>query len=80
MKIKNESAELIKENATEIYKKVLRGKKPSLKIPLRTLNNVMYNEKDGYFEIKGLIKERTLTVNTIKTFAQTLICLYFLST
>jgi len=72
MQQKNESAKLIKENATEIYKKILAKKKPSLKIPLRTLTNVRYNEKQGYFEIKGLIKERTLTVNTIKTFAQTL--------
>ena len=72
MKQKNESAELIKDNATEIYKKILAKKKPSLKIPLRALTNVKYNEKQGYFEIKGLVKERTLTVNTIKTFAQTL--------
>jgi DNA topoisomerase-6 subunit A len=41
-------------------------------IPLRSLSNVKYNDKDGYFEILGKKKERTLTVGTIKTFAQTL--------
>jgi len=36
------------------------------------LSNVTYNAKTGYFKLKGKQKERTLTVNTVKTFAQTL--------
>jgi len=72
MKNKNSAVELINENAKGIYQKILARKKPDLKIPLRALSNVKYDPKEGYFEIKGLIKERTLTVNTVKTFAQTL--------
>ena len=39
---------------------------------MRSLSNVVYRAKKGYFEIKGKTKERTLTVATVKTFAQTL--------
>jgi DNA topoisomerase-6 subunit A len=43
-----------------------------MKFPLRSLSNVRYNAKAGFLEIKRAKKERTLTVNTVKTFAQTL--------
>jgi DNA topoisomerase-6 subunit A len=43
-----------------------------MKFPLRALSNVKYQPKVGYLEMKGKTKERTLTVNTVKTFAQTL--------
>src|SRR5204862_4121965 len=46
--------------------------KPSLKFPLRSLSNVKYDPKAGHFEMRGRKKERTLTVSTVKTFAQTL--------
>jgi len=62
----------IKAEATGVRGTILRGGKPSLKLPLRALSNVRYTPKKGYFEIKGARKERTLTVNTVKTFAQTL--------
>jgi len=58
--------------AKKIHQKILAKKKPELKTPIRSLNNVSYDIKKGYFEIKGLTKVRTLTVNTVKTFAQTL--------
>src|SRR5689334_1033071 len=45
---------------------------PRLDFPSRTLANVVYDEKQGYFEIGDQKVERTLTVNTVKTFAQTL--------
>ena len=48
------------------------GRSPRSKFPLRSLANVNYVEKHGYFEIGGKKKVRTLTVNTVKTFAQTL--------
>jgi len=70
--MKNKVLEGIKEKATGVYKKILKKKAPELDLPLRSLSNVKYNEKDGYFEILGKKKERTLTVGTIKTFAQTL--------
>jgi len=39
---------------------------------VRSLNNIKYHAKVGYFEMLGKSKLRTLTVNTVKTFAQTL--------
>ena len=62
----------IDKSATEIYEQVLRKKKPTMKFPLRALSNVRYDPKKGYFELTGQHKARTLTVNTVKTFAQTL--------
>ena len=70
--MKNKVLEGIKEKANEVYKQILKKKAPELDLPLRSLSNVKYNEKDGYFEILEKKKERTLTVGTIKTFAQTL--------
>ncbi len=58
--------------AEDIYKKILEEKPPELTMPLRSLSNVVYNEKHGYFELAGKYKKRTLTANTAKTFAQTL--------
>lgn len=40
--------------------------------PIRSLANVKYHGKTGYFEMMGKNKQRTLTVGTVKTFAQTL--------
>jgi DNA topoisomerase-6 subunit A len=62
----------IKEEAKRIKTSIVGGKKPSMKFPLRSLSNVRYNVKAGYLEMKRGKKERTLTVNTVKTFAQTL--------
>ncbi len=62
----------IRNEADTIHKSILQGQKPSLKFPLRSLQNVSYQPKTGYFRLKGRQKERTLTVGTVKTFAQTL--------
>ncbi len=70
--MKNKVLEGIKEKATDVYKAILKKKTPELDMPLRALSNVKYNDKDGYFEIMGKKKNRTLTVGTIKTFAQSL--------
>src|SRR5512140_447893 len=59
-------------SAEEIHRKILQRKKPDLKFPVRSLSNVTYSEKRGYLEIGRAKKVRTLTVNTVKTFAQTL--------
>ena len=68
MKIVNQ----IKDTASNIHAKITKKKKPEVSIPLRSLSNVNYDPKKGYFELKGAKKIRTLTVNTIKSFAQTL--------
>ncbi len=62
----------IRSESAVIKDKILLGQKPMMKFPLRSLANVDYNAKTGYFKLKGKQKERTLTVNTVKTFAQTL--------
>ncbi|MBN2112318.1 DNA topoisomerase IV subunit A [Candidatus Woesearchaeota archaeon] len=62
----------IKDVATGVYSKILKKKQPDLAMPLRALTNVKYDPKEGYFEILGKTKSRTLTASTIKTFAQTL--------
>ncbi|MFH1591508.1 MAG: DNA topoisomerase IV subunit A [archaeon] len=62
----------IKDISTDVYKSIIKKVQPSLKMPIRSLANVRYDTKDGYFELVGKEKERTLTASTIKTFAQTL--------
>ncbi len=62
----------ISSEATNIYDKIIKKQKPTLHFPLRTLGNVKYRPGVGFFELKGHKKTRTLTVNTVKTFAQTL--------
>ena len=58
--------------ADDIYNKISKKKRPEIKMPIRSLNNVKYNKNDGYFELIGKLKGRTLTASTIRTFAQTL--------
>jgi DNA topoisomerase VI subunit A len=62
----------IEDSARNVYDKIDGHRTPKMKIPVRSLSNVMYRPKNGYFELKGAVKERTLTANTVKTFAQTL--------
>ena len=62
----------IKESASTIHNKITKGQKPSMSFPIRSLGNVKYTPKIGFFELRGQKKIRTLTVNTVKTFAQTL--------
>jgi len=62
----------IKNVAAGVLNKVMKRKSPSLTMPIRSLQNVKYDPKDGYFELLGKQKERALTASTVKTFAQTL--------
>jgi DNA topoisomerase-6 subunit A len=65
-------AKKIVQSAGDIHGGILKRKKPSIKIPIRSLSNCRYTPKTGYFQLKGKKKTRTLTVNTVKSFAQTL--------
>ena len=69
---KNPVVEGIKGIAGSIYTSIIKKKQPKVNMPLRALSNVKYDSKDGYFELTGKKKERTLTVSSVKTFAQTL--------
>ncbi|MBW3010809.1 DNA topoisomerase IV subunit A [Candidatus Woesearchaeota archaeon] len=59
--------------ASDVYSSIMKKKAPKIKMPLRSLNNVKYDQKKGFFELLGKFKARTLTASTIKTFAQTLL-------
>ena len=72
-KVKKSSAiSRISEIAQDVYGCIKKKKQPQLEMPLRSLSNVKYDPKAGFFELLGKFKERTLTASTIKTFAQTL--------
>ncbi|MHC4322273.1 MAG: DNA topoisomerase IV subunit A [Planctomycetota bacterium] len=62
----------IEESASTIHNKITKKQKPSMDFPIRALSNVKYIPKRGFLELIGQKKSRTLTVNTVKTFAQTL--------
>jgi len=66
------TVELIKSTALGVHKEIAAHKKPDLAFPVRSLGNVKYSLDRGYFEIGRQKKTRTLTVNTVKSFAQTL--------
>ena len=63
---------LIDSIARQIRTNIESGKPPAIKLPVRSLANVKYDEAKGYFELGAAHKVRTLTVNTARSFAQTL--------
>jgi DNA topoisomerase-6 subunit A len=70
----------IEELAREVHSKIRSGGKPSLAFPVRSLGNVSYDTDIGYLQIGDATSERTLTVNTAKSFAQTLLLMQFART
>jgi DNA topoisomerase VI subunit A len=71
-KLDSLTVELIEDTAQGVHRRILSRGKPDLAFPVRSLKNVSYSENRGYFEIGRQKKVRTLTVNTVKSFAQTL--------
>lgn len=71
-KIERDMKAAIAEKAGALYTRISKNRRPALHFPLRSLANVSYTQDAGYFELGGKQVERTLTVNTVKTFAQTL--------
>jgi len=67
----------IEELASVVYKRINAGDKPSLDFPVRSLGNVSYDADVGYLQIGDAMSQRTLTVNTAKSFAQTLLLMEF---
>jgi DNA topoisomerase VI subunit A len=63
---------LIQQTAQRVHTTVLKRTLPELKFPVRSLQNVEYDVKKGYFELGKGRKVRALSVNTARTFAQTL--------
>jgi DNA topoisomerase-6 subunit A len=70
---KQAASRKIVEVARQIHEEITkRRRKPSLKFPVRSLSNVKYDTRRGYFEILGKEVTRTLSYNTVKTFAQSM--------
>jgi DNA topoisomerase VI subunit A len=63
---------LIENTATRVQAHILKRVLPELRFPTRSLSNVKYDSKVGYFELGRGQTARALTVNTVKSFAQTL--------
>jgi len=68
----HQAREAIIECARQIRERIDNKRKPTLKFPKRSLSNVAYDAREGYFKLKQGRITRTLTYNTVKTFAQTL--------
>jgi DNA topoisomerase-6 subunit A len=67
---REDASSLIVNISQEIYADIQKHRKPEMQFPIRALNNVKYDPKQGFFQILGKKATRTLTYNTIKTFAQ----------
>jgi len=63
---------LIDSIAQRVRASIEHGRLPAIELPVRSLANVTYDESRGYFELGEERKVRTLTVNTARSFAQTL--------
>ncbi len=67
---RDEALRRVEAVAERIHRKIRKARRPELKIPVRSLSNVRYDPEAGHFEILGREATRTLSVNTVKTFAQ----------
>ena len=67
-----ETVDAITNTAGRIHREILKEKRPDLSLPVRALSNVSYDTQRGYLKIGHQVKTRTLSVNTVKNFAQTL--------
>jgi DNA topoisomerase-6 subunit A len=63
---------IIEQTARSVVTAAEDHRLPFLDLPSRTLSNVRYDPKVGYFELGPRTKRRTLGARTAKTFAQTL--------
>ena len=63
---------LIETTAERVKSSIERRNLPELKFPVRSLSNVTYDKRKGFFELGKGRKARALSVNTVKNFAQTL--------
>ncbi len=59
-------------SAKRVHETIQKRGRPDLRLPVRALSNVSYSNDRGYLEIGRQMKVRTLSVNTVKNFAQTL--------
>lgn len=69
---KSQVLEKIRAEASAVHGRVRRRQRPQIKLPVRALSNVRYRPEEGFFQMRGRNKVRTLAVGTVRTFAQTL--------
>ncbi len=67
-----ETVKQIDATAGRVHRLIRKRSRPDLSLPVRSLSNVSYDARRGYLEIGRQRKVRTLSVNTVKNFAQTL--------
>lgn len=58
--------------AAQVREMIGRGELPAIEFLVRSLSNVSYDPAKGYLELGDVHKSRTLTANTVRSFAQTL--------
>ncbi len=63
---------LIEKTAERVRTKINSRTLPELRFPIRSLSNVKYDKRVGYFQLGRGAKTRALSVNTVRNFAQTL--------
>lgn len=72
-KSRRQAAARIIEVAKAIHSDIMKRKKrPHMRFPIRSLSNVKYDPRVGHFEILNKTATRTLSYNTVKTFAQSI--------
>jgi DNA topoisomerase-6 subunit A len=71
-KLDTKTLTLIESTALRVEKSIMKRVLPELKFPTRSLSNVKYDKRVGYFQLGAGRKARALSVNTVKSFAQTL--------
>ncbi len=55
----------------KIHAEIERGRRPHISVPVRSLSNVTFSPRKGYFTIGNRKSRRTLSYQTVKPFAQT---------
>jgi DNA topoisomerase-6 subunit A len=56
--------------AKDIHEEIKGGRRPSLRVPVRSLSNVTFSARKGFFAIGKKVSKRTLSYQTVKPFAQ----------
>ncbi len=70
---RQDAAGRIVEIARGIYRDIVnKAAQPRMRFPVRSLGNVKYDPRKGHFEIMNKVATRTLSYNTVKTFAQSM--------
>ena len=64
--------ERVTTEAKRIHGAVKARRKPDMRFPIRSLSNVTYDAKRGHFQLGPGTSHRTLSYNTVKTFAQSM--------